>query len=65
MCVDVDVRLLSLGLCLSLGVCPPPPPFPLSLSQVALMQQIKNDFASVTSFAHKVKTSLPPMKAKI
>jgi hypothetical protein len=32
---------------------------------VALMQQIKNDFASVTSFAHKVKTSLPPMKAKI
>jgi len=29
----------------------------------ALEQQIKNDFASVTSFAHKVKTSLPPMKA--
>jgi len=29
----------------------------------ALEQQIKNDFKSVTSFAHKVKTSLPPMKA--
>jgi len=29
----------------------------------ALEQQIKNDFNQVTSFAHKVKTSLPPMKA--
>jgi len=29
----------------------------------ALEQQIKTDFKSVTSFAHTVKTSLPPMKA--
>ena len=29
----------------------------------ALEQQIKNDFSQVTSFAHKIKTSLPPMKA--
>jgi len=29
----------------------------------ALEQQIKNDFKSVTSFARKVKTSLPPLKA--
>ena len=30
---------------------------------VALEQQIKNDFNRVTSFAHQVKTSLPPMRA--
>jgi hypothetical protein len=29
----------------------------------ALEQQIKNDFSQVTSFAHKIKTSLPPIKA--
>ncbi|EKX37008.1 hypothetical protein GUITHDRAFT_155093 [Guillardia theta CCMP2712] len=29
----------------------------------ALEQQIKRDFDSVTSYAHKVRTSLPPMKA--
>jgi hypothetical protein len=29
----------------------------------ALEQQIKSDFNSVTEFANKVKTSLPPMKA--